>query len=542
MEPHRGSVVAQVAGFLLALGGALPLGVGATDVRKPDTSVALIALRAPSAFVGDLEDTMGAGYFATFSSAIVPDEDLSTWAPPPEKAEGCSPYGSGDGAAVARGSVVIVRRGTCTFLEKAIYAQQAAARGIIVVSDSEEILLMHGNGTSTGEEERLPIFAISVTKSLGDEFLSWNAKHDRTEAVVLAFSYYYTGLVNPSEVIVIFLATALVVAGAYFSTADLRAGSPLAPRRDEVVEVSKEFAIIWCLAGSLLLVVLFFLMRYLIYVIIAVFCIGGATCIMHITTTCLQYLLPVLRHRACAIPAVGTVTRADCVATVPTAVLIVGWLYFRNTHHGWFFQDLIGAGFLCTIQRTLRMPNIKVATVLLSAMFFFDIFWVFVSPLLFRQSVMVEVARGGGTGEAVPMLLRVPAVGDPLGRDRMLGFGDVALPGLLVSYLLRHDTQSKRKRLFAGYFAPAVLGYFVGLTLTIMALLIMSIGQPALLYLVPTTLGTTLVLGWRRGELRALWDGTPVAYAGAPGHQHDPEGSARDIASVEVTSAVEDGV
>ena len=69
-------------------------------------------------------------------------------------------------------------------------------------------------------------------------------------------------------------------------------------------------------------------------------------------------------------------------------------------------------------------------------MFFFDIFWVFISPLFFTKSVMVEVARGGGTGESVPMLLRVPAIGDPFGRDRMLGFGDIALPGHNLSYRL----------------------------------------------------------------------------------------------------------
>jgi len=38
---------------------------------------------------------------------------------------------------------------------------------------------------------------------------------------------------------------------------------------------------------------------------------------------------------------------------------------------------------------------------------------------------MVEVARGGGTGESIPMLLRVPAITDILGSERVLGFGDV---------------------------------------------------------------------------------------------------------------------
>merc|ERR1711937_393859 len=107
------------------------------------------------------------------------------------------------------------------------------------------------------------------------------------------------------------------------------------------------------------------------------------------------------------------------------------------------------------------------------------------------------------------MLLRIPSFGDPLGRDRMLGFGDIALPGLLISYLRRHDMRSDRSGC-TGYFVPAVVGYFIGLCVTILALLIMQMGQPALLYLVPGTLGTTLLIASRRGEVAALMAGEPV--------------------------------
>mmetsp|Transcript_9472 Transcript_9472/g.22374 ORF Transcript_9472/g.22374 Transcript_9472/m.22374 type:complete len:142 (+) Transcript_9472:2-427(+) len=122
---------------------------------------------------------------------------------------------------------------------------------------------------------------------------------------------------------------------------------------------------------------------------------------------------------------------------------------------------------------------------------------------------MVSVATGGGTGETVPMLIRIPQFGDPLGGDRMLGFGDIALPGLLVSYLRRHDLMSHRKA-FEGYFGPSLVGYFTGLCVTIAALTIMKMGQPALLYLVPGTLGTSILLALWRQELSLLWEGKVV--------------------------------
>ena len=42
----------------------------------------------------------------------------------------------------------------------------------------------------------------------------------------------------------------------------------------------------------------------------------------------------------------------------------------------------------------------------------------------------------------------------------------------------------------------------------------MAQGQPALLYLVPCTLITAVVIGWKRGELSQLWNGRLVSLTG----------------------------
>jgi len=322
--------------------------------------------------------------------------------------------------------------------------------------------------------------------------------------------YAPAGLYDPSQLLLVCLATGLIVAGAFFSTADLRLGSPIAPKADEVVEMDNRVPFMFCAAGSCALVTLYFLMRYLIYVIIFVFCLGGTSTLTELMYKCLRYSFPRLQRRVCALPLIGAVEVAALIAFPVALAVSVSWFALRNTSRGWLCQDIIGAAFLCFLQRTLRLPSMKLAAFLLGLMFCFDIFWVFVSPLIFERSVMVVVATGGGTGETVPMLLRLPAIGDALGRDRMLGFGDIALPGLLVSFLRRHDVLSGRQ-LKRGYFAPSVFGYFVAMFVTLFALYVMQIGQPALLYLVPGTLGTTLVLAWRRGELHDLWEGRPSA-------------------------------
>ena len=55
-----------------------------------------------------------------------------------------------------------------------------------------------------------------------------------------------------------------------------------------------------------------------------------------------------------------------------------------------------------------------------------------------------------------------------------------------------------------------ISAYAIGLIITFVALALMESGQPALLYLVPCTLGTTLVIGLKRKEVKKLWSGVYV--------------------------------
>ena len=71
------------------------------------------------------------------------------------------------------------------------------------------------------------------------------------------------------------------------------------------------------------------------------------------------------------------------------------------------------------------------------------------------------------------------------------------------------------------YFGPALLAYLVGMVFTFTALAMTQMGQPALLYLVPCTVGTTVVIAYRRGHLRAMWKGRA--------EQEDDQGEHDDV-------------
>ena len=120
----------------------------------------------------------------------------------------------------------------------------------------------------------------------------------------------------------------------------------------------------------------------------------------------------------------------------------------------------------------------------------------------------------------------------------MIGLGDIIFPGLLISFAARFDAAKElvkrcslttaarsgalngdnetaseeanassryhyhigriQKALFKGYFGPLVIGYAIGLIAAYIAVYGMNQGQPALLYLVPSCLGTMLFLAWKR--------------------------------------------
>ena len=66
----------------------------------------------------------------------------------------------------------------------------------------------------------------------------------------------------------------------------------------------------------------------------------------------------------------------------------------------WITQDVMGACISILFLSLLKLNSIKVATILLVAVFIYDIFFVFISPYVFNgDNVMVTVATSGGGGD-----------------------------------------------------------------------------------------------------------------------------------------------
>jgi len=88
----------------------------------------------------------------------------------------------------------------------------------------------------------------------------------------------------------------------------------------------------------------------------------------------------------------------------------------------------------------------------------------------------------------------------------MLGLGDIVIPGIFIALLLRFDmSRSKNQRVVSKlYFYVCYISYFLGLITTIAVMHIFRAAQPALLYLVPACIGSSLLLAVVRGEVGLL--------------------------------------
>ncbi|VDK55298.1 unnamed protein product [Gongylonema pulchrum] len=113
------------------------------------------------------------------------------------------------------------------------------------------------------------------------------------------------------------------------------------------------------------------------------------------------------------------------------------------------------------------------------------------------------------------MLFQVPRLSDPMivctdlsvekeFHPVILGLGDIVVPGYLISFCFTVDV-AVRTRFLYGF--VSVIGYGVGLIATFVALNLMQAAQPALIYLIPLTLGPIVVLAFLRHELKFMWLG-----------------------------------
>ncbi|KAF5464283.1 hypothetical protein F2P56_014370, partial [Juglans regia] len=418
------------------------------------------------------------------------------------------------------GEVILVHRGGCSFTRKANIAETAGASAILIINYHTALMKMVCATNETDVDIGIPVVMLPQDAGVKlEKYLQNNS------AVSVQLYSPLRPLVDIAEVFLWLMAVGTILCASYWSAwsareAAIEQDKLLKDGSDEIlslegvgssgfVDINTTAAILFVVIASCFLIMLYKLMStWFIEILVVLFCIGGIEGLQ----TCLVTLLSCFRwfeHAAQSfvkVPFFGAVSYLTLAISPFCIAFAVVWAVYRRNSYAWIGQDILGIALIITVLQIVRVPNLKVGTVLLSCAFLYDIFWVFVSKWWFHESVMIVVARGDKSGEdGIPMLLKIPRMFDPWGGYSIIGFGDIILPGLLVAFSLRYDWLAK-KNLRAGYFLWAMTAYGLGLLITYVALNLMDgHGQPALLYIVPFTLGTFLTLGKKRGDLKILW-------------------------------------
>lgn len=416
------------------------------------------------------------------------------------------------------GDVIMVDRGNCTFTKKANSAQNANASAILIINNQKELYKMVCDPDETDLSIHIP--AVMLPRDAGTKLENMLKS---TSSVSVQLYSPRRPTVDIAEVFLWLMAVLTILCASYWSAWRareaaveydklLRDASDEIPNTKDVgvsgvVNMNAKAAVLFVLVASCFLFMLYKLMSpWFIEVLVVLFCIGGIEGLQ----TCLVALLSRwFKHASesyVKLPFVGAISYLTLAVTPFCITFAVFWAVYRDKSFSWIGQDILGIALIITVLQIVHVSNLKVGTVLLSCSLLYDLFWVFVSKKFFKESVMIVVARGDRSGEdGIPMLLKFPRILDPWGGYSIIGFGDILLPGMLVAFSLRYDWLAK-KTLVSGYFLWAMLAYGFGLLITYVALNLMDgHGQPALLYIVPFTLGTIITLAQKRGELKILW-------------------------------------
>ncbi|KAH9419905.1 Signal peptide peptidase-like 3 [Dermatophagoides pteronyssinus] len=287
------------------------------------------------------------------------------------------------------------------------------------------------------------------------------------------------------------------------------------------------------LGASISLLVMFFFFDSMQMLFAICTAIIAAIALAFLLLPMCQYIMkPCTEKKKISLGMCGRFTPAELVSFSLSVTIVCIWVL---TGH-WLLMDAMGMGLCVAFIAFVRLPSLKVSTLLLTGLLIYDVFWVFFSSYIFSSNVMVRVATKTAenpvnfvskrfhlnSGRDVPKLslpgkLIFPSLQNS-GHFSMLGLGDIVMPGLLLCFVLRYDAY-KRTLLNSAdagvpppkhlnrftYFHCSLIGYFFGLLTATVSSEVFKAAQPALLYLVPFTLLPLLTMAYLKGDLRRMW-------------------------------------
>ena len=346
-----------------------------------------------------------------------------------------------------------------------------------------------------------------------------------------------------SAVGIIILATGSIWLGAVLGS---KKPEPKDEITDETLDLTWWQVMLMPVTSSLFLLLLFYYFSYIQVVMILFIVTGsGLSCV------------DVIRSSVSAFAPSFNGNISTILSVLFTIYMIIQWA----TNGSIIAHDVLGCSICISSIALIRFPSLKLAAVCLTLLLLYDIFWVFYSEYFFNKNVMVEVATKSAINPLhalgvtyqinilkslqpklqLPIKLLMPSSFLPGSRLMMLGLGDIALPGFLISLALRCDIYHANKILLPQYdtqnnlnsnlsldyrtkvlttntdtntyktssnlFMYGLIGYVLGLILAFYIGSISGHAQPALIYLVPGVMIPIAFRAWQTSTFLEVWNG-----------------------------------
>jgi Signal peptide peptidase len=307
---------------------------------------------------------------------------------------------------------------------------------------------------------------------------------------------------------------------------------------EETIELTWSQVLMMPLSSSIFLLLLFYFFAYLQLILVFFVILGSALSCAEVIKSSIASFVPSLSGKFSTV-----------FSVLFTIIVVAQWAM----NGSFIAHDILGCSICISSIALIRFPSLKLAAVCLGLLLLYDIFWVFFSEYFFQKNVMVDVATKSAynplhaVGEMyhismlmalqpkldLPIKLLIQASSSAGGRVMMLGLGDIALPGFLVSFALRCDmyqthrlslpqyspeslllqdsksmkSNSSTGRGSANLFEFSMVGYILGLLLAFYIGSISGHAQPALIYLVPGVVIPIAVRAWQKNIFMEVWNG-----------------------------------
>ncbi|CDW78511.1 signal peptide peptidase [Stylonychia lemnae] len=299
---------------------------------------------------------------------------------------------------------------------------------------------------------------------------------------------------------------AVLVLVIVIKTPPLQMLGQMTQEEQEQTDLKLSSAIFFFCSASIMLFILYYFLdsvRGIFEILILVSCTGCASIILE------ELMFQIFKPRSSdflkrevKLPCLGDASNASIIGTLIGMILSGAW-YFT---HNWLLNNLLAVMLALTFLKTIRLTTLMPGMLLLGLLFFYDIFWVFLSPYFTTggKSVMVVVA----TGLDIPIKIVMPHLTSsyPTTACSLLGLGDILIPGIFVCFMARFGSEVAKSN---AYFYSAIISYSIALLCCGVSLWVFKAAQPALLYIVPALYIAVLSTGYARGEIHKLKEGLP---------------------------------